>query len=871
MATDNSLPNPSTPVISSTSYDLKDKFMTVAAKYFNISDMNVLNAGMFGYINEVMALIGRDGVYHRDTLYDEYFLNTASMPQSIYNKAKEYNYDVAGANPPQMQVSFIIKKSDIIKFATDIGAGQKQFIIDKSNPFTVGNFPFTLEYSVNILAVPTPDGSDYSLSAQYVMDGITQDPLQSTIPTPYIKSYIDPINNENYLYLQLTIWQMSQQSSTFTIFSNDISDNLIYSMNYNDQLVYFDVYYTYNGVTTKIPAYFDDSTTPNDPAYCYYTYSDDSTLQIFFSALPGAFQPEFNSSIQVDVYTTKGTSANFSYSGNVQFSFTDAQYKSVTVAGVVPLSDSAGGTDRPSLMDLKKTLMQMSLMRDNLITETDLQNFFDQIMKTITINNSSLQFIKKRDDILKRTFAAYMLLRNADGYVIPTNTVNLMTTMDNLESNNLTISAGSIAIYDTILKQYRFLRSDEYPEDYVDNDGVIMYSLPFLMSVSIDPFPKVTYYQTTISKDFALNFDYINPNINYEFIIPKLTINRNSFLETSYNISFNLTTNLDKESVVSNVMPRAILRNSSGSAYGYFDFVLNDVQDFGYYAILQTDGTFSQDGLMAVTYSIKDLATGEIIPKVYVDQNSQIEIALMYNGSADTTKQMDFNTMVDVADYATTNVYVTESTIDLFRSMTNLMSSDLIIDSVGNTQIKNVPVIATKYFNNSTNYKDIYSILDNYSTVISANIDRLQNNTDVDLKFYNTYGVCQYSSIDTTNLKLGLNIRLNVPFTQVLDNAIKQKIIGMVEESNVTANSGTGGLLALSNITTALQNSFKEIVFVEFRHLNGVNQQKVQYLYPNFQGLSQEQLINYVPEYLNIGMGSTDYTTFNPDIDIQYI
>ena len=82
--------------VNQTSYDVQEDWLEVASKYFNIntadiysdndiqnSNISLLKTGLFGYVNEIMANEVKNAVAHRNVLYDEFFINTASKYFSI--------------------------------------------------------------------------------------------------------------------------------------------------------------------------------------------------------------------------------------------------------------------------------------------------------------------------------------------------------------------------------------------------------------------------------------------------------------------------------------------------------------------------------------------------------------------------------------------------------------------------------------------------------------------------------------------------------------------------------------------------------------------------------------------------------------------
>ena len=145
--------NSNLPFIGTTSYDIQEQLIDIASKYLEIDDINTLKTGLFGYITEGMSHIAQHGIFHRNALYNEFFLNTASIPKSIYNQAKILDYNIGVAKPSKITVNFLLKKNDIIRYGKKLPNGSIEFNISNKNKFYIKDFTFMLEYPVKIVAV----------------------------------------------------------------------------------------------------------------------------------------------------------------------------------------------------------------------------------------------------------------------------------------------------------------------------------------------------------------------------------------------------------------------------------------------------------------------------------------------------------------------------------------------------------------------------------------------------------------------------------------------------------------------------------------------------------------------------------------------
>jgi hypothetical protein len=220
------------------------------------------------------------------------------------------------------------------------------------------------------------------------------------------------------------------------------------------------------------------------------------------------------------------------------------------------------------------------------------------------------------------------------------------------------------------------------------------------------------------------------------------------------------------------------------------------------------------------------------------------------------------------------------------------MYSDIIVTPGTNAAlVRKVPLVYSMYFNNEINYNSFYEVFDKYASIIRQNIQSLKENTRIDLRLYNTYGICKYSTIDKVNINFEFNIKLlDGKYSVELDTAIKSTILNLVESFNESEK----GLITISSIFTELQNNFSEIEFVEFVGLNHFNantneieftpfnKQRIERIFlppttMNSDVLDKEQLINFVPEFINVPYNkdfrivSDNVSVFNPDIKLNYL
>jgi hypothetical protein len=153
-------------------------------------------------------------------------------------------------------------------------------------------------------------------------------------------------------------------------------------------------------------------------------------------------------------------------------------------------------------------------------------------------------------------------------------------------------------------------------------------------------------------------------------------------------------------------------------------------------------------------------------------------------------------------------------------------------------------------------------------------IKNLCNNTSINLKFFNTYGVSRlyqtHNIVESVNnavdLSLSFTIRLNVQFSNVLENKIKTFILKYVRE-NISINNKE---LIKSNLVTAIENEFIEIKSVVFNKIN--NSTSILSATPLYSDDEINKVYHtIVPEYLYVGYDRNNNGTVNtPKIEIIY-
>ena len=988
--------NPKTTMyVDNTSYNIQSHWIEIAQKYFSIDQsdtesINFLKAGFFGYFNEVAANEVKNATYHRNVLYDEHFLNTASFSKSILNFARIENISLLTSNPSHCLINFAIKKSDIINSGMKIKLTADEKIvssvnnykidIDKDYVFSIDSYNFKIPYDMRILISENVSSKDYTITARYVTED-SEFPF-SDLSSSYIDTWQDTVDGEYYIFFKLDLYQLSLSKTSYDVSNtNDISNNF-YVVSFSDQLAYFEVYYTYGGVTTKLNTYFNNTYTPsNDQYFCYYTFIDDDKLQISFSNLTDSFTPQNNSILDINIYTTKGSSGNLNYLGEVTYSFSnnyDSSFNTFPVK-VTTLTQPTGGKDQLTISEMKNKIIEKRMTRNNLVNDNDLELYFKNINSSININNSKIMFMKRRDDLLKRVYSAFLLLRDSSQKVLPTHTIPKLYVPDSFfedqDSTERFIPEYTVIMYEPKINSYIPIKDFRASDYFVDEDGKILeypvstdsrtfFRLPYLLKLDTSPILKTNYFNLYIDDNFTLSYKYINNLVTTTFSITSIDIAKEIELEKDYytdegesgveenlrdvyKISLKLNSSLNTDVELEKVLIRGIIYSKeTDTKYGYFDFKKVEDTTSEYYYNITTNRKFYNDKIILYNSLYDDAGklsgsdSSNAYSEVSIDEDTYIKIGILYKdektrnyvGATDsisTKEKQDFRATApiitstvdgetyesyNINEYTLADILVTNDTIHFYKNLGEYLNSYVTYESsipsyddfgnmldiegnittnllsqhaVSGYSIEMVPVIGFDYF--QLKYDVVYNLINQYLEVFEGIMDKLENNTDIDIKFYNTFGpsklfylnkslerntdneeVLEYEYISKLDILLDFNMCLYTTITSALDASIKQYISDFIESCN------DGDIIPISNLLRLLESNFSFIKYIEYNGLSGdystdlVNKyQKIENKFTSFLDMTKDEIISYVPEYINIKKDASRNTTYVDGTEIE--
>lgn len=860
-------------------FSIKDTAMnTLGKKYFEDVELSGLNVGELGFVLEQMANMTEDAFNTASLLINEAFPNKARIPESIYSHAAIFQLDNSFSKCASCTFAMMLPENEVLEYSVSNGI-KLSFYIDKRTVINVEGIPFTLDYDIEISAQKKQiNGAEYTYnySAKYILDSNNS---ISDINDPYIK--IRKLPN-NYLLLIVEAHQVERTELTDNIINNTKINYPILEFEFDGKLCGFDIFYkspTDKEFTqlTKLIKF----SLPKKIPFCYYKLKDNNVLEISFSTRDGYFVPEFNSEIKIVMYTTLGKNGEFPiYNGStIELEMMNEKYEyndAITIA-FKAMSASSGANDGLSLEGLQALTVESYSSANEISDENDIMTYFYNYKYRY---GSEILVIKRRDDITERLFSSFLIMKN-DDYIYPTNTLTLDIIEDDFDTygdSRFTLNPGHVFIYQEGSNKIKIVpgimayETDKLNEFMKDN--LFVYTNPFLISMTKSP-NLIGIYKNIVNQVSILDFISSNDDSFTQFITSKITLTRGLEKDSKYRLSLNIVPSSSLDQYVTNLNTyegndvRIIIGfvGTDGTEVGYIELyptkiLENDNASVEFSRELETNDYITSNNLFPIINAIK---VNEKAEYMYIPiSNVTLNVYILYDDALTETNR--FSEYFDGMEYfVLTNIYNTQSDKITFIEPMNMMRSNVIFKNIGtdidpiiNANISLLPMIKADIINNEDNFNSFISSLTSIYTYMENCLPLLRNNTNIDIKFYNTYGKSNNYYIGDNNElidRVNINIKFKVTLYEGVDEIdARNALVDFIK--NFIENIGSDGFnsLYISNLITKIETNFAYVKHLRFMGINdySTEYQTISLTETDLDKLSKDERRKYVPEVLVI-------------------
>lgn len=949
--------------IQNDQYGLLKDFQGFTEKYFEVSPDNS-KLGLFGYMNEIVAHATKVSQYHRNALYNEIALNTASLPSTIYGAAADEGIDAMEAVPAKATVLLTILTSDL---ANAINAQPNRVLKIDRETFVISmdKTYFRLPFSMYIL----PNGN--SVMAVYASTDIQKEYWSASAEEPLIPGldsykkniYIEAItlpasdstDGKSYTQFRIDVYQYDISSESHDLTSTNLSSSINFQVDLEDQLAGFTVFYKDNDEDEyhAISKYQSRSLVVSDTPYCLYTFIDENSFQILFDLSSDGWRPSNASSVIIKSCTTTGTDGNFKFDGELSAEDTNLSLPMTAYINNHP----AGGKNRPSIQELKQAVYEKRLKVEVLSTPDDLNAYFAKLSSSLFNGISQVKFQRYKDNILHRIFRGYLLLGDSKGRPFPSNTA-MQLELEADEGRCPTINA-SIPIIPKLINGKESLTRFEIAniEDLNDliTNGRHVYFSPFV----IQQYNNETfrYFDLSINEFLQPFFTKVfadsdsNPVLNY------LKIRRKLFT-SKFSIGEENTTNIANMEGIDHITVELVSSFTETDPKKAFLVILSSEYSSEQLGILYTPSdseeitksyfgkmvadseiqqTSGEGPLIKISSVCKTTDAGEprdcfmfrmnygeelplensngetadncvhlgetVTAKIYILEDytefaaTPDHDSMLDSTSGGTANYPDLARCVanrshfsaeaqeyfDPAKYRVKAVAEVNEKIHMFTDMSDIFDSTYSHEGSSHT-LYEVPLIGMEVAVNDSYYEEFIAEYKNYIKQLKDTISSLVNNTEINIKLFNSYGPSKKWLVRTSTLEdaseeleaIGssdIEIEVDLERENGQDDEVEaeaKKIIenffrdlNKMEDNNLIINSK----VSLTKLTTAIEKAIPSISACNIISIgSGTLGHKV--VNPRFLVLNSEEGSTVIPEYTSIGLPidtNPDNRTVFPD------
>lgn len=856
-------------------YSTREAIDDLKREFIEEESSETLELSTYGFLGASLAKMTSATIRVASEKANEVFYSKARLQSSIYMHSKQNEINVT-ATPAYMNILLCLVEEDINRLFE--AATDNFIVIDSACIFKIGDYEYHLDYPI-IISKRTMINNKTVYTARYDISDVNK---LSNVVNPYLPSpYLIKNNGYTYLYIACTLRQVIRSIEYSKLVTSSVIDNKTYEFTYdkNYQLANFDIYVTEGENTIRLFPYYEGESVGDETHYCWYQYIDAYTIRIKFDA--GSYMPGINSEISTVIYTTEGAKCNMSYTKTILQNLSDTDkyvYDGIQVM-IIPQNDSVGGVNAPSLTELKKKLPKEALSRGSISNEKDLENFLNRF-STDYIRTKSL---KKVDNQLMRSYFVYILAKDNDQNVVPTNTINLITKDSDFDELIMDETTDTPVQY--ILKQgcyigynkgshFGEILKNPTEEDLKAYDFI--YTIPFKAVISKEG-PYISYLMTVMNNDYMTYFSYINDYTPLQFICSGVKWNRTYNGDNSYSMQLSLTQNIASEmgvltadelgNITSNLKVIVMCYNADGKPYRYFfgemeDYDIEQTFSYLYNIKFETNDIVNENNYIRIEngYAVNQ----DTVQYGYFPSNTQAKIYVLCKFKDAEGYEVEYG-RYDLDDfigglegYSCTNVYDVLGGIDFFDNFTKNITSTVTINEDEGFKIMGVPVIKRSYATKEDKFLEFVSNLKDIKRFIDDEATELLEGMGIDLKFYNTYGPARLYTIDgkTPIDRVNVSLKFNLSLRKASDDYTREYIRKDIKTDieSLDNNESYHLPVLISDMNKTYENS---IYYLEFRGFNDYGSD-----YQHFYA-SESEDVSDVPEFICINQlddGSPDIT-----------
>lgn len=896
-------------------FDIKQFIQEVLIpKAFPDIPVNKLNLGFTGITSEMISQAIEDAHGTAALMMNESFITRAVLPDSIYSEASLFNLGYTFANPSKCEFALQLWLDDIIKFSTRVrNTNTSRYKLDKNTKLMLGDNSYKLDYDI-FIDHQFIDGKRV-FNVYYDMSETNS---MSQITNKYVKHQTTSIG---WLVLFVSLREFDRKIDLNTIADNLVTTNSDIKLKWTRQIAGLDlVYVTPQGERLPMKLKTQYTKADVDP-FAWYRFYNDNTILLSFSNNRGYFSPAFNSKIESTIYTCRGHAANFdSYDrkAGVPVQKTGERYAYNANTRMVALcyGGSTGGLDKGDIELLRTDVILAHNTANVLITDHDLQMWFNRYAKRY---GTKAEFFKRRDDPTGTLFSQFVAITD-NTYVYPTNTL----TIDVHQSEFDFVNSDADGVNQEFIIKPGHLWEYDDSDGHIERNRLRMVAGTNGMAMITDeaippitterPFMFVNPFFIKIHRDptISANYNYlinhtswpddlpINTECFYQFQLATFSVERS--ISRKYNNKYRLqvicvpvvTTDKTMKYIEgigedfnvesNNLRLILITRSNIDGETGYIEMTPVELRTGGsilFEANIAVYDNIRSDMMLEIdmerTPGMRSLiSSGPRAGKVFIDSaETSFHFACMMKDFAGKLTTNLFGNG-DFEGYVMANRFANaHRDLTLYQPMTMMRSVVTFTGENNDYSVRASLVPFLKYDVPLDDEKMSYFIraFDDQYKAMEPIVGKLQGNSSLDFKLFNTYGrssnyyigpkdgddVLWNSDILLDNVYVGIKFRMAVLDRSMYTQTV-EAVINEIKSFFESLNNGDRVDVHVSDLIHIIMENQPNVRYIRFLGFNNydANKQSIFVKYTDISELTEDQLQPHVPEMIRVDNNSIE-------------
>ena len=874
-------------------YGIEEGWLGLAARYFDV-EPSTSRAGLFGYVTSVLSHAAKNGVYHRALLYNEFFLNSMAWPSSIHSKATDLGVDVAAAVPARVPVLLRLDLAALREEGTGT-AGSRTVNVPRADlQFRLEEVPYMLPYDL-ILEIESTGDSHALAQAKFDVDGPAASEAARELYSrnPFLRIVTAPDRGE--AFARVDVWQMSRHAEEFDVLSDLISDQVLFEGSFRPQLAGRLIHYRPSETEPwRVIANHPAGAVPPDREreYAWWTQTDDGRYALTFPTLDTNFRPAFQSTIMVETFSTRGAAGNFRYSGSV------GVVRGNRLRGILSATlpdgpvHSAGGEDRPTLLEMKTRILDAVRRTDLLVTEDDLSRRLRRIA-----GGRRMELTRERDDVVSRRFAAHLALEDDAGNVLGTRTEDVWIPESRLAAAPggwSVLPAGTLARLNSATGRTEFYDTDLPPAAEAEwrTGPVDAYALPHAVRIRRGPdhgegnvrvatADGAQWHATRVEADQALRFAFSSTEAESGIVFNNLRMERNPIEDPRLLVTA-AARSLDDNRTMETARALVVLKDMDTlEVLGAADAAWDGLRGVFRGAVPVDDSTLDDAGGVSATLLNPDGGSGPVaLPERFL-----AETVLMWRGAvlegAELERAKARNSFFSTGLFATSvnsgpnpwrvaAVGAADEPWSLARDVSHAFSTTAANrsgSSVG-AWLLGVPLLDHRLAYSSRRYAAAVRRMDAASDELRTALSLLKDQLEVSIRFMNTRGPSTRWTVSRVDLSMRIRVAAAGGGTREFEDRLRSFVAGFV----AAHGEADRGDFSFSRMFAEMHNAVPNLASARLESLNGETRaDMVDHYIRETSAWRGELPHRRVPELLSVRRVAADGNVeLRPDIDIVY-